>query len=310
VAVAAEKSGRHAALVGRSLWRVYEAAREAGYLQDTTFLSEEEVAFLPPEKVIMCVTGSQGEPRSAMARIAADDHPHIVLEDGDVAIFSSRIIPGNELAIGRLHNQLARLGVEVITEDDEFVHVSGHPARGELARMYELIRPRALIPIHGEVRHLFEHSLLAEEHGIPNVIVAENGSVVRLSPGAPEVEYEVHSGRMGLDGHRLIRLDSSVLRTRNRIRFGGAAVATVVLDEKGMLIGDPQLTVYGLLDPDEEGQVAADVVQTLAQEIEAMPRAHRRSDEEVERVARTVVRRELREAVGKRPVTDIHVVRV
>lgn len=310
VAAAAKVSGRDAALVGRSLWRVYEAARETGYLKDTTFLTEEEAAFLPPEKIIMCVTGSQGEPRSAMSRIAADDHPHIVLDEGDVAIFSSRMIPGNELSIGRLHNQLTRLGVEVITEDDEFVHVSGHPARAELARMYELIRPGTLIPIHGEARHLFEQSMLAEEKGIPNIVVAENGSVVRLAPGTPEVDYEVRSGRMALDGKRMIPIDSMVLRTRNRIQFSGAAVATVVLDQMGKLSGDPRLTVYGLLDEEAEDSVLPAVLEALAAAIENMTRDARQLDEEVERVVRNAIRRELRQAVGKRPVTDVHVVRV
>lgn len=310
VAAAAKASGRDAALVGRSLWRVYEAARETGYLKDTTFLTEEEAAFMPPEKIIMCVTGSQGEPRSAMSRIAADDHPHIVLDEGDVAIFSSRMIPGNELSIGRLQNQLARMGVEVITEDDEFVHVSGHPARAELERMYDLIRPQTLIPIHGEARHLFEQSVLAEEKGIPNIVVAENGSVVRLAPGTPEVEYEIRSGRMAVDGKRMIPIDGSVIRTRNRIRFGGAAVATVVLNEKGQLLGAPQLTVYGILDDEREGAVATGIVEAVAKAIEEMPRKARQLDEEVERVARTAIRRELRETIGKRPVMDIHVVRV
>lgn len=310
VAAAAEASGRSAALVGRSLWRIYDVARETGYLKDTKFLSEEEAAFMPPEKIVMCVTGSQGEPRSAMSRIAADDHPHIVLDEGDVAIFSSRMIPGNELAIGRLHNQLARLGVEVITEDDEFVHVSGHPARDELSRMYELIRPQTLIPIHGEARHLFEQSLLAEEKGIPNVVVAENGSIVRLAPGTPELDHEVRAGRMAVDGKRMIPIDSNVIRTRNRIRFGGAAVATVVLDKNGRLLDDPRLTVYGLLDEEREEAVVSDVLEALAAAIEKMPRDARQLDEEVERVARSAVRRVLRDAVGKRPVTDIHVVRI
>lgn len=310
VAVAAEAVGRHPALIGRSMHRIYDAARECGYLKGIEFLDEVEASYLPPEKVVLYVTGSQGEPRAALSRIAANDHPNIVLEEGDVAIFSSRMIPGNELAIGRLQNQLARLGVEVITEDDDFVHVSGHPARSELTSLYQWIRPQLLVPIHGEARHLFEQAALAEECQIPNTVVAENGAMVRIGPGTPDIVDDVTAGRWAIDGKRMIPVDGAVLRMRQRMKFGGTAVATVALDKKGRLIGDPQLTVHGLIDGDGEDRIRSTIVDAIADAIEDLPLSARKTDSEVAEAARIAVRRTLRDVVGKRPVTDIHVVRM
>ena len=309
VAAAAAATGRHAALVGRSMRRVYEAAREAGYLSDIEpFVTEEEAAYMPPENIVMCVTGSQGEPRSALARIASDDHPNIVLDEGDVVIFSSRMIPGNELAIGRLQNQLVRLGVEIITEDDEFVHVSGHPAREELTKMYQWVRPKVLVPIHGEARHLYEQAALADECQIADTVVAENGAVVRLGPGTPEIVDDVPAGRLAVDGNRLIPVDGTILRTRQRLRFGGSAVATVVVDSGGQLIGEPRLTVHGLIDGDDAIRERA--IDAIAAAVDGLSKKARKDDEEVAEASRIALRRALRDAVGKRPVADIHVVRV
>lgn len=310
VAAAAAATGRHAALVGRSLRRVYDAAREAGYLDDIDpFVTEEEAAYLPPEEVVMCVTGSQGEPRSALARIASDDHPNIVLDEGDVVIFSSRMIPGNELAIGRLQNQLVRLGVEILTEEDGFVHVSGHPARDELTKLYQWVRPKVLVPVHGEARHLYEQAALAEECQIAHTVVAENGAMVRLGPGTPDIVDEVQAGRLAVDGNRLIPVDGAILRTRQRMRFGGAAVATVVVDSDGHLVADPKLTVHGLIDGGDAG-VRAAAIDAIADAVDRLSKKARRDNDEVAEAARVAVRRALRDAVGKRPVTDVHVFRV
>ncbi len=184
IAHAAAAHGREVALVGRSLWRMDKAARENGYLADLpSFLTEDEAAYIPRDRIVMICTGSQGEPRSALARIARDDHPSVELEPGDVVIFSSRIIPGNEKSIGRLQNALARLGIEIVTELDHFVHVSGHPARDELVRMYQMIRPQIAIPVHGEARHLIAHAHLAGECQVPQPLIVENGDMVRLGRG-------------------------------------------------------------------------------------------------------------------------------
>ncbi len=184
--------GRHVGLVGRSLRRMVEAAQESGYLQDLPdFISEEDIGHLPRERVLMICTGSQGEPRSALARIARDEHPDVGLEPGDACIFSSRIIPGNEHAIGELHNALIRRGVEIVTEKDHFVHVSGHPARDELAEMYRWVKPAIAVPVHGELRHLRAHVALAESCQVRQSVLVENGSILRLAPGQPEVIGQV-----------------------------------------------------------------------------------------------------------------------
>src|SRR5919206_1781030 len=184
IAHAAAANDRNAALIGRSLWRIDKAARENGYLADVPrFLTEDEAGYVPRDKIVLICTGSQGEPRAALARIARDDHPHIVLEEGDVVIFSSRIIPGNEKSISRLHNALLKLRVEVVTAEDHYVHVSGHPCRDELTAMYQMVRPRVAIPVHGEARHLIGHAELARECQVEQAVVIENGDVVRLDSG-------------------------------------------------------------------------------------------------------------------------------
>ena len=308
---AAAETGRHPSMVGRSLWRMVDIARECGYLDDILpFVLESEIGFLPPEKVLMAVTGSQGEPRSALARIASGTHPNVSLEKGDTVIFSSREIPGNELAIGKVQNQLARMGVEVITEQEGFVHVSGHPGREELTQMYQWIRPQILVPVHGELRHLQEQVRLARECQIPFTEIAENGTMLSLTGKGAEIVDHVPAGRLAVDGKRLVPIDGTVIRERNRIRFNGVALATVVLDAKGKLIGDPQLTVQGVLDGDEEGESWDEAVEAVIEAVSDLTPAERRDDEHVVEAARIAVRRSLRETIGKRPVTQIHVVRV
>src|SRR5712691_1880600 len=192
IAYAATAHGREVALVGRSLWRMDKAARENGYLADVPrFLTEDEAGYVPREKILLICTGSQGEPRAALARIAREDHPNITLDEGDVVIFSSRIIPGNEKPIARLHNELVRMGIDIVTEADHFVHVSGHPARDELVQMYQMIRPRIAIPVHGEARHMAAHADLAMQCQVEETLVIENGDLVRLDRGGASVVAEV-----------------------------------------------------------------------------------------------------------------------
>ena len=308
---AAVETGRHPTMVGRSLWRSVDIARECGYLSDIApFVPESEIGFIPPDKILMAVTGSQGEPRSALSRIASGSHQSVFLEKGDTVIFSSREIPGNELAIGKVQNQLARLGVTVMTEHDGFVHVSGHPGRAELMQMYHWLRPRILVPVHGELRHLQEHVRLARHCQIPHTGLAENGTMLSITTeGLEEVDH-VPTGRLGVDGNRLVAIDGSIIRERNRIRFNGAAVATVVIDGKGKLIGDPQLSVQGVLDEDDEGDSWEDAVDAIIGAIADLSSRDRRDDDAVSEAARVAVRRALKESIGKRPVTDVHVVRV
>jgi ribonuclease J len=309
-AAAAAAHDRHTALVGRSLWRIDHAARETGYLLDTPpFLTDEEAAYLPRDKVLLICTGSQGEPRSALARIADDDHPEIVLEEGDTVIFSSRIIPGNERAIGRLQNRLAALGVEIITEQDHFVHVSGHPAQDELTRMYQMVRPKIAVPVHGETRHLLAQARLAEQCQVPQAIVTKNGEMVKLAPGPAAVIGEVPTGRLVVDGTRLVPAGAEALLSRRRMTFNGAALATIVVDAEGRLRAPPQVTVQGLGET-EDAALTDELRQRVVGALEELGPRERRDDAALREAVRLAVRRSLRAWHGKKPVTDVHLVRI
>jgi ribonuclease J len=307
-AEAAAAHDRHAALIGRSLWRIERAARETGYLKDVPpFLTEEEAAYLPRDKVLLLCTGSQGEPRSALARIAEDEHAHIVLEAGDTVIFSSRVIPGNERAIGRLQNALVSAGVEIVTEHDHFVHVSGHPAQDELVEMYRAVRPAIAVPVHGEARHLMAQARLAESCGVDQAIVTRNGEVVRLAPGPAGVVGHVPTGRLAADGNALLDAAGETLKNRQRMTFNGTALATVVLDAKGELAAPPRVSVQGLAD---EAGVAHELAAAVAAAVAHLPPRERRDDAAVHEAARIAVRRFIRARHGKGPVTEVHVVRL
>ena len=303
--------GRDVALVGRSLWRIYEAAKETGYLRDIPpFLNERDVGYMPRDKVLMICTGSQGEPRSALARIAAGDHPEVSLESGDTVIFSSRIIPGNEISINRMHNRLSELGVQVVTTNEEHVHVSGHPARDELAQMYQWIRPRIAVPVHGEPRHLVAHAKLALECQVPEAVVVQNGAMVCLAPGRAEIIDEVFTGRLAVDGRHLVDLESSAIRDRRRMIYHGSAVATVILGRDGELHGMPIVSLHGIEPGEREDAILPPVVEAVADAVNALSDRDRNDDEQVSEAARRAVRRALRQISGKRPHTEVHLVRV
>ena len=311
IAAAAAAHGRSVALVGRSLWRIYKAARDTGYLRDLPeFLTEDEAGYVPRDRLLLVCTGSQGEPRSALARIAQGDHPHIALEADDAVIFSSRVIPGNERAIGRLQNLLVKRDIVILTEHDHFVHVSGHPAQDELTRMYQLVRPQIAVPVHGEARHLLGNAALARDCGVPATVIAQNGEMVRLAPGPPALVDTVPVGRLAVDGTVLRPLDSAALKSRQRMLFGGAAVATIVVDGRGRLLAPPQITVRGLLDEAEEAEQLGALGEAAAAALRALPPEARRDDGAVREAARLAIRRALKAATGKAPVTDIHIVRV
>ncbi len=311
VAAVAKATRRQAALVGRSLWRIYEAAKETGYLRDIPpFLSDEEAAVMPRERVLLAVTGSQGEPRAALSRIVAKSHPTTRLEEGDAVIFSSRIIPGNERAIGRLHDGLAQLGVEVVTEKDHFVHVSGHPARDELTQMYQWIRPQTLVPVHGEARHIVEHAKLGRECQIPNTVVSTNGSVVRLAPGAPSVIDSVPFGRLALDGTKLVALNGGVFKERRRMLWNGSVVATLVIDRKGKLVADPRVALHGLVEEAEELDLEDKILDAVEDALDRLTGNRRGDDHAVEDAAYRAIRRTVMDSMGKKPTTAVHVVRV
>ena len=312
IARAAAACGRHAVLVGRAMYRVVAAARDAGYLKDLPpFLTEHDAGYLPREKVLFICTGSQGEPRAALARIAEDGHPNIVLEKGDCVVFSSRVIPGNEVSIFDLQNTLALRGIRVITEKDHFVHVSGHPCRDELARMYQWIRPEISVPVHGEARHLAEHAALARELQVPQQVVIRNGLMVRLAPGPAEIIDEAPSGRIYLDGDVLTASDEGAVQERRRLAFAGSAFVSVVLDGKGQLRGDPQVRLMGLPEDDGNGtdfeDIALDAIDTA---FDRLPAKRRGDDDAVAEFLRRAVRGALRREWGKKPQVAVVVTRI
>jgi ribonuclease J len=302
---------RHVGLVGRSLWRMVEAAKETGYLEGLPeFVEEGDIGHLPRDKVLMICTGSQGEPRSALARIVRGEHADVTLDAGDVAIFSSRIIPGNEQAIGELHNALIHRGVEIVTERDHFIHVSGHPARDDLADMYRWIKPRIAVPVHGELRHLRAHMELAESCQVRQALLAENGTMIRLAPGPGEVAGEEVAGRLGLDGKVLVPLAGASMKARQRMAFNGTAVATLVLNGEGRLLGRPQITIHGLAGEDSGDEAVLAAAAAAGRAVADLSAAKLAEDATVREVARIAVRRALFAHFGKKPVTDVHLVRI
>jgi ribonuclease J len=311
IARAAATHGRDVALIGRSLWRMDKAARDNGYLVDLPrFLTEDEAGYVPRDRIVLICTGSQGEPRAALSRIAREDHPHIELETGDVVIFSSRIIPGNEKAINRLQNALVRLGVEIVTEEDHFVHVSGHPARDELVRMYQMVRPQIAVPVHGEARHLIAHADLARECQVQQPLVIQNGDMVRLASSGATVIDEVPVGRLASDGKGLLPLGGAALKDRRRVTFNGTAVATLVLDKHGRLVAPPAVSLIGVVESATAEAAVPALHSALERALEELPAGLRRDDEPVRDAARRTLRRILNERFGKRPLVEIHLVRI
>lgn len=312
IAMAAAANDRHAALVGRSLWRMHDAAKENGYLAEApTFISEADAGFFPEDKIVLICTGSQGEPRAALSRIADGTHPQVTLGEGDVCIYSSRQIPGNERAIARVQNKLASRGVEIFTtEDHPGVHVSGHPARDDLARMYQIIRPRIAVPVHGDARHLREHARLARSCQVPEAVVPSNGSLIRLRAGAAAVVNHIETGCLTMDGGRLVPLAGEPIQARRHMLFNGAAAVTLVLDKTGKLQAEPLVSFHGVTQGDGALDLEAAAANAVREALRGLSPADRRDDEAVREAARRMVRRVVRAEHGKRPVTDVHVVRV
>ena len=308
IALAAQEAGRRVALVGRSLRNLEAAARECGYLQKVApFLSEDAANNCDDDEVLIIVTGSQGEPKSALARIAADTHQNIALGEGDTVIFSSRMIPGNERAVITVQDGLVRRGVRVITDDDHPVHVSGHPAREELRTLYRLVRPKYAVPTHGEWRHLSAHADLARACGA-SPIMLEDGDVLELAPGKPEVSDSAPVGRLVLDGNRVVPLDGGVLSARRRMLFNGVVLGSIAVDQQGKLLGVARVSAPGLLEQDdpETTRIAAE----FGRAINELPSGLRGDDVALADAARAALRRALGRRLQKRPMVDVHLLRV
>ena len=309
IAVAAKKNDRHVALVGRSLWRMYEVAKENGYLLDVPdFISERDVGFLPDDKVVIICTGSQGEPRAALSRIAADSHPEISLASGDVVIFSSRQIPGNEKAISRVQNKLLDRGVKIITEQDHHVHVSGHPAHDDVVFMYQTIKPDIAIPVHGEKSHLLANALIARSCQIPEILMPDNGNVIRLCSGKAEVIADVKTDALVVDGKQLTPLTSQAIKDRNKLLHNGSIFSSIVLTGDGLCDGPPVVTCLGL---GAGAQVVLDLQleALISDEIETLSSAERSVDETVTKACTKAIKRFCRGQLGKSPTISIHIIR-
>jgi ribonuclease J len=309
---AAHENGRRACLLGRSLRRIYDSAQENGYLKDIPpFLAPDDIALLEPEQRLFICTGSQGEPLSAMAKVAANTHPVVSLGAGDTVIYSSRMIPGNEKAIGRVQNQLAVNQVRVITDSTALVHVSGHPAQDELRRMYDWVRPMAVIPVHGERRHLQEQAAFALSCQVPHALVIENGAVVRLNDsGAPRVIARVETGRLAVNGHALMDLQSEPLRQLKKVIINGSVTVSLCIDLNGDLLAPVQISTLGLLENDALAAMLPDVEEAILEEFSAVPDAQIANDARLGDLVRRCARRILKKSTGKMPRIDVHLHRV
>jgi ribonuclease J len=308
VVLAARDAGRSVCLIGRSLRNLEAAAREAGYMKSLPdFVPEDRLEDVPDDNILILITGSQGEPRSALSRVAADNHQTLSLGEGDTVIFSSRMIPGNERAIGAVQDNLVRRGVTVMTDRDHMVHVSGHPARDELRRLYKLVRPKFSVPVHGEWRHLSAHAALAREMGV-EAIMMEDGDILSMAPGRPEVVDSAPVGRLALDGNRVVPLQGGVMAARRRMLFNGVVVGSVAVDATGRVMGLPKVSAPGLFEP--EDPESARVSREFGVAVGELPAPLRRDDAALLDAAKAALRRSLGKRLGKRPLVDVHLLRV
>ncbi|MEI5678110.1 MULTISPECIES: ribonuclease J [unclassified Mesorhizobium] len=311
IAEAARDTGRQVLLLGRSLKRVVDVASELGYMDGLPeFVSEEDYGYIPRENLVVICTGSQGESRAALAKLARDEMKTVALSPGDIVIFSSRTIPGNEKAILEIKNQLIDQGMKIIEDSDALVHVSGHPRRSELRRMYEWTRPRIAVPVHGEAAHLVAHGSLASACGVPEVAQVRDGDMLRLAPGAAEIIDQVPFGRVYKDG-KLIGDDEAVgIRDRRKLSFAGHVAVNVVLDDKYELSGDPDIVAIGVARTDQRGEDIEDLMLDAAiGAVDSIPRQRRKDLDLVQEAVRRAVRSAANEAWGKKPLVTVFVTR-
>lgn len=312
IAEAAMANDREVVVVGRAMDRVIGVAREHGMLDGIpAFRTSEAYGYLPREKVVALLTGSQGEPRAALRRIAEDDHPEIALSKGDIVVFSSRTIPGNEKVVNKVINGLVKRGIHVMTDRDGLVHVSGHPRRGELEQMYGWVRPQVSVPVHGEPMHLAAHADLARRLGIPEIVVCSDGHVVRLAPGPAERVDDIPFGRLYKDGRLLIPEGERTVPERRKLGFVGVVSVAFAIDAKGNLVGDPSVEATGLPERGEGGVDVLDhILDTLVTTLDGLPRARRRDPEAISDSLEKAIRSAVNAVWGKKPVCHVHVVEV
>ncbi len=310
IAEAAQACGRTVVVAGRAMDRAIQVARECGYLDGLPgFHSLDLLPTLPRDKTVIIATGSQGESRAAMARAAEGEHPSLKLVAGDRVIFSSRIIPGNAREVHRVINRLCDLGVEIITDHDHLVHCSGHPRRGEVAQLYDWLRPRAAIPAHGESHHLSYHAAFAKARGVAHVVSARNGDVVRLAPGAPAIIGKAATGRLFKDGDVVIREDDGAVRERGRLAFAGVVSIALAVDQRGDLVGDPDMVFAGLPKRGKGGEDMGEVIDdAIFKTFDGLARARRRDFDGVATAIERAVRGAVSSVWGKKPLVHVLVV--
>jgi ribonuclease J len=311
VVEAARAAEREVVVVGRAMDRVGHIGRELGMFGDLPdFRPMEAYGYLPPNKVVALCTGSQGEPRAALSRIAEDQHPEVTLSRGDTVIYSARTIPGNEKAVGRVINGLIEQGIEVITDRTHLVHVSGHPRRAEVEELISWVKPQILIPVHGEALHLSEHARIARKCGVPEVIQCRNGDLVRLAPKAGLID-EVPAGRIYKDGRLLVDAQQRTVADRKRLSFAGSVSVALALTEKGELADDPSYDLLGIPERDRDGGFLHEAVHdAVLRTFESLPRGKRRDPDAVAEAVRRAVRAAVNERWGKKPMCYVHVLEV
>lgn len=312
IAQAAEAAGREVLLLGSSLKRVTNVAHDIGIMQGIQpFIAEDEYGFIPRDKIVVILTGSQGEPRAALAKLSRDEMRNVALTSGDTVVFSSRAIPGNEKAILEIKNGLIEQGVHIITDSEALVHVSGHPRRNELLQMYQWVRPQILVPVHGEAAHLVAQKELALQAGIPTVPRVRNGDMLRLAPGPAEVIDQAHFGRVYKDGKLIGDIEEMGIADRKKLSYVGHVAVSVLLDSRFDFLGDPDVVPYGLPEVDHEGELMEDTLyDAVLGAVESIPRSRRKDLETVREAIRRAVRSTANEVWGKKPIVTVFLTKV
>ena len=308
----AEKVGRHLSLVGRSMHRIYNTARECGYLQNIKPpLDPRDAKKIPRDKIVYLCTGSQGEPLGAMNRIVNQEHPDVYLDEGDTVIFSSRIIPGNEIKLFKIHNQLVKNNINVISEENAFIHVSGHPGRDEMRDMYDWIKPKISIPVHGEHRHMKEHYDFATSLGVPQPMLIENGDMIRIAPGEPKVVDKVHNGKLYVDGNRVIDDQSRFLKDRKNIAHNGLMEVTLIISKKGNLDRNPIINIRGLpLNDDELDECFYEMEDEILKTSKGYSLNNKKHEKNFIDALKSNLKKIIYSKTRKRPYTNIILIRV
>ena len=306
----AKKTGRQISLVGRSMQKIYKAARKCGYLMDVIDpVDPREAKNISRDKIIYLCTGSQGEPMGAMNRIINYIHPDVHLEAGDTVIFSSKIIPGNEKKLYKLHNQLVREGIDVISEENEFVHVSGHPNRDDLKDMYEWIKPKSIIPVHGEQRHMLEHINFAKEMQVPYPIKVENGDIVRLSSSTPEVFDKAPYGKIFLDGNVEVEEESKSIKERKNLASNGYLDVTIIINSNSDSLENLLISFKGLPIEDSESFIYS-LDEEIGKSLKTFSLKNKKQEENIRESLKTLSRKFVKEKTGKKPITNINLIRI